>query len=73
MSVHEVAEVLTAIGALIGAVGSTWSTIMSRQNSRDIKDVHTSTNSMKDELVAAVSAQRYAEGLAKRENGNGKE
>ena len=73
MSTHELAEILVAISSLVGAIGSTWATLSSRQNGRDIKDVHHSTNKMKEELVAVVGASRYAEGLAEGKKNGSKE
>ncbi len=50
-----IAQILTAIG-VIGTLAQSW------RNGRDIKVIHTATNSMKDALVAATDKAARAEG-----------
>lgn len=52
----EIAQIITAIAA-VGAFLNSW------RNSRKIEIVHKATNSMKDELVAAVGTAEHARGM----------
>lgn len=57
MTVSDASSLMTALAA-VGALYLSW------RNGRKIKEVHDNTNSMKDELVAAVRANSLATGKA---------
>jgi hypothetical protein len=60
--VSELAELLTAIAALLGALVGVYGVIVSRRNSRSILRVERATNGMQGQLIEAVRAEAHAAG-----------
>jgi len=61
MTAGEIAQIMTAAAAI-------GSCVLSWRNSRKIEEVHKSTNSMKDELVAVTAKSSKAEGKKEAED-----
>jgi hypothetical protein len=62
-----VTAIAAAIAAILGAVNRNHmlnQDVQLRQNSNKIEEIHLATNSMKDELVAAVKSEATAAGIA---------
>ncbi len=71
MSADDWVKLITAVAALVGAVGSVINRnhlikqdVTMEQHSEKIEQIHLATNSMKDDLVAAVKSEATAAGLA---------
>ena len=54
-------QLTTSIVTLLGVGGSIWLALLNR---KQIEVVHRATNSMKDELVAAVGEAAHAKGMS---------
>jgi len=63
MTVDQWVQLITAIAALVGAIGSVVNRIHLAQQSDKIEEIHLATNSMKDDLVAAVKSESTAAGI----------
>lgn len=59
MTGTEAALVITSVGTLVAAAGGVWIGV---RNSRQIKEVHDSTNGKMDQLVQEVRKASFAEG-----------
>lgn len=58
----EIALIITAAGTFITAMTSSAAVLIGVWNSRKIKEVHLSTNGMKEELVASTARENHAQG-----------
>jgi hypothetical protein len=59
----EIASIITAVAALVAALGSSFAVVIGVLNSRKIQQVHDATNGMKDQLVKVTGDAKYAEGV----------
>jgi hypothetical protein len=64
MTVDDWVRLITAAAALVGAVSSMFNRVGLQRANKQIDVIHAATNSMKDELVAAVRAEATATGIA---------
>lgn len=64
MTIHDISELLTALGVIGTLCVAVFNARLSTSNARKIEEVHKATNSMKDELVAATRSESHAAGVA---------
>jgi hypothetical protein len=67
MTADGAAQIITSIGSLIAACGSTTAVVMAVINRRGIQEVKKATDGMKSELVSAVKQNALAAGHAQGE------
>lgn len=58
----EIALIITAAGTFLTALTSSAAVLIGVWNGRKIKEVHASTNGMKEELVASTARENHAQG-----------
>jgi len=63
MDIVELGQIITAIGSAIGAIGGAAAAVVSIRNGQKITEVHVSTNSRMDALLAATRLSSTAEGV----------
>ena len=75
MTPEQLVQVLTAVTALVAAIGSVVGLFISKSNSQKLTDVKRATNGLKDEAVQLAHRTGFAEGKAhaekEKENPNG--
>lgn len=60
---NEVAPIITAVAALVGAIGSIVGLLISLNNSRHLLEVKKSTNGLTTALVAVTARSAHSEGV----------
>ena len=64
MTLDQWSQLVTALAAAIAAILGAMNRSHLQQQDTKIQDIHIATNSMKDELVAAVKSEATAAGMA---------
>ena len=64
VTVGEIAELITSIGAIVAAFGSVASILQGRRNSEKIQEVHLSINSRMDQLLESSKLAAHAAGVS---------
>jgi hypothetical protein len=68
MSGAELAQIITSLATLLGAIAGL---VVSLRNSRKIKEVHESTNGKMDALIAEVREASFAKGVLSEKDRDG--